>query len=376
MNRSINWPAAGLVLAAGFLENAAWPGSTVGLWLGPALLVGMSPVLGLSPSAYWLSALCSALCWPLFHSLTFIWLVPVHFALFYYASRRLATPWLLGATALPPSVLLVFGQLSWQSALGAAVSIAVQCLLGIQLRARLQATMHHLDRTAKRQQAAQGVAIAGSVSSQLDKLSDVGTAIGMNTDEMYAIYQELELLGRSDPQLDRELPGRALAVAQNSHQAKLRLSMQTASLQENLRFLAGRRGATLGELCGWVAAKLESSAEQLGKQVTCQVESGADQAVELDKQLSLTWLLQSVCQREQRNLNADATWISFAGYQANSKLRVVVTMQTAAAHTGGEWPTMRPLQSAQWIGGGERSSVECKKGVTSDGQIVLTVEVS
>jgi len=96
----------------------------------------------------------------------------------------------------------------------------------------------------------------------------------------------------------------------------------------------------------------------------------------LDRQLPLAWGLQSVCQQEQRNLNADAAWISFAGYQANGKLRVVVTMQTVVEQAGAEWPTMRPLQSVQWTGSQERPSVQCKKGVTSDGQVVLTVEMN
>lgn len=376
MNRSINWPAAGLVLAAGFLENATWPGSTVGLWLGPALLVGLSPVLGLAPLVYWPAALLASLSWLLFQPWTIAWLVPLHFVLVYFAWRRPAPYWLLAAIALPPLFSAAVGPLGWPMALGVVTSIGLQYLFAVQLRHWLQDKITQLRRMAQRQKAAHGVAVAGSVSSQLDKLNDVAVAIGANTDAMYAIYQELELQSRSDPMLNRELPSRALEASKSIHQTKLRLLMQTASLQENLRFLAGRRGATLDEVCHWVAAKLESSAEQLGKRVSCQVESGEDQTVDLDKQLSLAWILQSVCQQEQRNLNANATWISFAGYQANGKLRVVVTMQTSVEQTGGEWPTMRPLQLAQLMGSKEGSTVECKKGVTSDGQIVLTVEMN
>lgn len=333
-------------------------------------------MLGLSPLVYWPAALLASLSWLLFQSWTIVWLVPLHFVLVYLAWRRPLPYWLLAATAVPPLFRAATGPLSWSIALGAIVSVGLQYLLGVQLRHRLQGVLQRQELAAQRRKAAHGVAVAGSISSQLDKLSDVAGTIAANTDAMYAIYQELELQSRSDPMLNRELPGRALEAAQSTHQTKLRLLMQTASLQENLRFLAGRRGATLGEICHWVAARLESSAEQLGKRVNCQVESGEDQAVDLDKQLPLAWVLQSVCQQEQRNLNADAAWISFAGYQANGKLRVVVTMQTVAEQAGGEWPIMRPLQSVQWTGSQERPSVQCKKGVTSDGQVVLTVEMN
>lgn len=277
---------------------------------------------------------------------------------------------------MPPLIVGFSGQLSWQSVIGMAISVVLQYLLGKQLYGWLQTKLTQLSQLAKRKQAAHGVAIAGSASSQLDKLNEVALAISTNTEQMYAIYQELELLTRSFPLLDENLPARSLAAAQNNHQTKLRLAMLEASLQENLRFLAGKRGAALSEICSWAASKLETSAEQLGKRVHCQVEPGEDQAVEIDKQLPLAWLLQSICQREQRNLNANTTWISFAGYQANGKLRVVVTMQPEVERAGGEWPTLRPLSLAQWIGAGDRLSVECKKGVTSDGQIVITVEMS
>ncbi len=344
--------------------------------MGPALLIGLSPVLGLSPLTYWLTTLLASVSWLLFQPWTIVWLVPIHFALLYFAWCRFATHWLLAAAALPPLFRAATGPLGWPMALGVFASVGLQYLLGVQLRHWLQEKMNQLGETAQRRKAAHGVAVAGSVSSQLDKLNDVAAAIGANTDAMYAIYQELELQSRSIPMLNRELPRRALEAAQSTHQTKLRLSMQAASLQENLRFLAGRRGATMSEVCHWVAAKLESSAEQLGKCINYRVESGEDLAVDLDKQLSLAWILQSVCQQEQRNLNADTTWISFAGYQANGKLRVVVTMQTAAEQAGGKWPTMRPLQSAQWTGFGDRLAVECKKGITSDGQVVLTVEMN
>ena len=369
------WAIGGLTLAAGLLENAIWPSGVSGLWLGPTLLIALSPVVGFSPFAYWLAALLGSAIWPLSHPLITAWLVPLHFALLFITWRK-SSPWWLAAAAISPLLgSCLYVSPNWTIGLGSLTSLCLQWWLGVSLRSWLGQLMQDLRVQAARGRAAHGVALAGSVESQLIKLTDIAQEVNACTEQIYAIYQDLELLIRSNPTIPEDLANKLLGAAKDNHQAKLRLAMLQDNISENLRFLAGKKKATLSEICRWVATKLESDALQLGRTVQCQVELDDDPLVELDKQLALTHLMQTICQQELRAMNVSPASVHFTGYASHGQLRVVVTLQKKTERSSGEWPNLQPIALGLLGNFAKQLAAQCKVGVTSSGQHVITVEL-
>lgn len=363
------------MLAAALLENSGLAGTGSGLWLGPALWVALTPLAGPIGLPFWLSGLLATAVWAIGHPLLTIWLVPLHWLLVAVAARQGRRWWLLVAAAAP-----LLGQLPWLTPQwsylpGALASLGLQWLAAVAGRSELESRLQSLAQQARERKAAHGVALVGSVEAQLGKLTGVAQEITASTDQLYAIYRDLELLTRGNPSIPTDLSNRLLAAAQEGHQAKLRLAMLKTSVQENLRFLAGRQGATLGEICRWVAAKLEADAEQLDRLASTTVELGDDPIVATETQVPLAFLLQTICQQELRSLNAMQTSVHFAGYGSNGRLRVVVTLQRSGNIAHGDWPLLRPLPLGQLATLASQLGAQCMAGTTASGQRVLTVEL-
>lgn len=366
-----------LVIAVGaIIEQLAWPGTTLLTLLGPAFLLGVGPLLALSPRQYIMSMLASALIGILTGGYVLTAIVILHFSLWYWAHKKQHI-WYWAVSILLPISLLVWQQsertyLTYLLALGSA---ACQMLLYRTLTSISQHKIRQLQEEHYHRQGADRFLAASTHSRQLGMLAPIGQALNATMEQTYAAYQDIEMLARTDPKLPQPLAQRLLAAAQQIHRNRLQLQEWREEQTRTLHELVGRETVSLRTVCNWIAIQTADAGGRNGQQVNAIIDLSDDTLLTKTEQLPLASLLLFICQDGLAQQTAAELSVRFSGYVAGEGMRLIVTFAPESDQPSGEWPELAPCDVGSVSDYAEQLNAFCCKGITSQGEHIYTLEL-
>lgn len=358
------------------IEQLAWPGTTWPVLLGPAFLLGTTPLLALPAWQYIITMLASALVSVLAGSYALAAIIIVQFSLWYWAHKKQHR----GYWAI--SILLPLGLLLWQQpertyltyflALGSAVC---QILLYRTLTSIAQHRIRELQEEHYYRQGADRFLAAGTHAHQLRLLAPIVRALNATMEQTYATYQEMEMLARTDPKLPQPLVQSQLAAAQEIHRNRLQLQEWCEEQTQVLHELVGRETVSLRTVCNWVAIQTADAGGKKGQQVNAVIDLSDDTLLAKTEQLPLAGLLLFLCRDGLAQLSASELSVRFSGYVAKEGMRLITTFAPESDQPSGEWPELTPCDLSSVSEYAEQLNAICCQGITSQGERIYTIEL-
>lgn len=358
------------------MGQLTWPTTPLPVLLGPALMLGLTPLLASSRWQYVTAMLVSALigCGTGGYPLGAI--IVLQFSAWYWADKQ-QRPQLWAFC-----VLLPLGVLLWQQSdktpliyffifcSAVAQVLLYHTLSAVSLHKIRQLQEEHYDR-----QGTDRLLAASTQSRQLGQLSPILGALHVSIEQTYDVYQDLELLARSDPCLPEALVQRLLVAAQEIHQNRLHLQNWLGEQERTLQQLVGREAASLQTICRWIATQVADIAGKSGQQLEIIFDFTEDVLLATTEQFPLANLLLFVCQQGlSRQTNSEIS-LRFGGYLASEGMRIIITFAPTSDHPSGEWPELSPCDLSSVQDYAKLINASCHSGITGRGELIYTLEL-
>lgn len=379
MKSLIKSPTAWSIALTIIIGQLAWPTTTIPTLLGPAFLLGLAPLLTLPIWQYCIAMLTSALIG------VFLWgpwlglAILLQFVLWYWAHKKQHTGWWVIGTLLP--VALVFWQQSERNYISYLLTLGtviLQTLLYRGLTAVAKQKFVHLKEQNHARRGAERLLTAINQSQELEQLLSLGQALNETMEQTYGVYQDMELLARTNPKITPALVQDLLAAAQQIHQLRLQLLAWCDQQKQVLADLISPGAVSLHTLCRWITLLVADMAAKKGQQVQPLFDLDEDTWLTKDKQVSLGCLLLYICEQGLSKLTAETQHVGlrFSGYIAPKGLRLIITFAPAEGQeVSSEWPELQPLDLSDISSPAQHLNAICLTGVTSRGEHIYTLEL-
>lgn len=363
--------------ASFFLEQLAWPNTAFPALLGPAFLLGIEPLLEVSRWQFFTTMLASALAGFLTGGYLLAGVVILHFCLWHWAHSR-QQGWALAISiSLPLAlVLLLQTERNYLTYLLSLCSALCQLLLYRTLADVSLCKLTELKEEHYSKQGADRLLAATTEWRELDQLKPLIQELSATVEQTYDVYQDIEVLSRSHPNLSESLSQRLLTASQLVHKNKLQLQNWRETQEQVLQEFIGREMVSLRTACGWVATHITYIGSKSGQQVEASIDLPDDGLLANNEQLPLASLLLVICQQGLQSLTSEHISVHFNGYVAGEGMRIIVTFAPKSDQPSGEWPELSPCNLGSAAACAERLNAICQKGVTSKGEYVYTLEIS
>lgn len=346
--------------------------------LGPAFILGIDRLLDLNIWQYLIVALASAVCGLVTGHYIAIAIIFLHLALWYFAHKR-QNIWFLGLAATVPAIgMSLFSALSndYRAYLLALGSAICQLLL---YRGLTKATLHRftlLEQAQNDDQNADRLMTATTGWQQLNQLDLVSTELNTTVEHTYDVYQDMEMLARTNTNPSKDLVQRMFTAAQMTHQNRLRLREWHLAQQQILLTYIGQDKVKLSTACQWVVTQIKRTSEELGRQIEAHIDLPDEAILTVEQQLPMASMLLAICQKGLTTIPTDNVSIYFNGYVAGQGMRLVVTIIPETAESSGEWPQLTACDLGAANEFAERLHATCKHGLTMQGEQIYTIELN
>ena len=359
-----------------FLEQLAWPQAMLPVLLGPSFLLGIDSLLKITQWQYFATMLASALTGFLTGGYPLAGIIVLHFCLWRWA-HNLQQNWPFALSIALPLVLMLLlhterGYLTYLLALGSA-----SCQL-ILYRTLTNITLHKLKALKKRhysQQGANRLLLATTQWQQLDQLEPLIQELSDTVEQTYDIYQNLEIISRTSPNLPSSLAQRLLTASQLVHQNKLQLHDWREQQEQALQEFVGREMVSLRTACEWVSTHIAYIGSKNGQAIETLIDLPEDRLLTSNEQLPLAALLLFICQRGLEESAGQQISFRLNGYMTGDGIRVIMAFAPKSNQPSGEWPELSPYDLGSAADYAKRLNACAKKGVTSKGEYVYTLEM-
>ena len=358
------------------IGQLTWPITSLPVLLGPAFLLGLTPLLPSSRGQYVTAMLITALIGLATGGYLLAAIIALQFLAWHLAhkqqDRRL---WVV-------CILFPLGIFLWQQPektpaiiLSTFCSAIVQFLLYRTLGVITQQRIRQLQQEHYYRQGADRLIAASTHSQQLGQLRPIVEALHFSMEQTYNVYQDLELLARSDPYLPEALVQRLLAAAQEVHQNRLQLQNWVNLQERTLQQLVGREAASLQTICRWIATQIADIAGKNGQQLETFIDLAEDTLLATSEQFPLANLLLCVCQQGLSRQTDSELSLRFSGYLAKQGMRIIITFAPKSDQPSGEWPALDACDLGSVNDYAEQINASCHSGLTSHGELVYTLEL-
>lgn len=363
-------------LTAVLLEQLIWPCSSVPALLGPAFFWGLQPLL---PLPRWLlyatAASISAIISIFIGSYSMLIIIPLHFLLWGISQCWRHRFMLVLSACLPTGLaILAGGKYSWSICLIGIASSLCQILLYHALHDISQEILQRERQRYCHLRAADRISIADAQWQTLQQLHNLSHELGKITEYTYTLYQDIEMLVRSNTAPAASSASQLLQASQQVHQLRLQLYDWQKQQENQLLHLAGRSETDLHTLCQWVAAQVQATAEQNQQVVTPITELADNPLLSIPLQLPLACMLLAVCRQGLQTMPAGHIYVRFNVYVVDT-MRLIITLSPATDQPGEEWPELLPYHPPVLDYFPSQVTAHCQQGTTSSGEQIFILEV-
>lgn len=358
------------------IGQLTWPLTCLPVLLGPAFLLGLTPLLPSSRGQYVTAMLITALIGAATGGHLLAAIIVLQFLTWHLAHKQQdGRLWVV-------CILCPLGVLLWQQPektpailLLTLCSATVQVLLYRTLSLIAQHKIRQLQQEHYHRQGADRLIAASTYSQQLSQLRPIVGALHISMEQTYNVYQDLELLARSDPYLPEALVQRLLAAAQEIHQNRLQLQNWVNLQERTLQQLVGREAASLQTICKWIATQIADIAGKSGQQLETFIDLAEDTLLATSEQFPLANLLLYVCQQGLIRQTGCELSLRFSGYLAKQGMRIIITFAPRSDQPSGEWPELDACDLGSVKDYAQQINASCHSGLTSHGELIYTLEL-
>lgn len=360
-----------MAVAAGLDTQTLLPGGAMG-FLGAGWLLGSKTLFDTHPLYYWLSAAVSGGILAVSGQYVLAGMMLVHYFVWQVADRKQTQLLLACAAIASPVVQIVRLPACWP---GALLSASLQLAIYVGLKTGSEEKLRRIRQRERNVRMAEKLELIGTQTHSLDVLNGLELDMVACTEQVYAVYQQTELLSRSKTAVPEQLTGEIFAAAQGTHQIRQRIGTTHKGLLERLHGMLPREAASLSSICNWVTDYLQADSRLLHVQLEPRVQIIDDAFVDPAKQHALVCLLLGLARRALSGYQGEEALMFISAFGSGKRTRLTLAIQDpdAPALTG-EWPQLTPLDLREFSSFAETLGATCSSGSGSEGQKLYVVQ--